>query len=83
MTSTNYSFKNSVVKFLIIFLCFFSFAQTENQIAAQKLSGNDNFPRSIQSFDANWHFHKGDVEGAQNKNFKDKGWRILDVPHDW
>jgi beta-galactosidase len=35
------------------------------------------------SFDAGWLFSKGDPTGAERSDFADKGWRALDVPHDW
>jgi len=31
----------------------------------------------------NWRFHRGDVSNAEQENFDDSGWRLLDVPHDW
>ena len=36
-----------------------------------------------QSFDAGWHFHLGDVPGAEGPGFDDSSWRQLDLPHDW
>src|ERR1039458_2640101 len=35
------------------------------------------------SFDENWKFLKGDAGGAEQPAFDDKGWRTLDLPHDW
>src|ERR1700749_2791916 len=39
--------------------------------------------RSVADFDKGWHFHLGDVSGAENPATKDAGWRRLDLPHDW
>jgi beta-galactosidase len=39
--------------------------------------------REVLSFDNDWRFHKGDVQGAQNAAFDDAAWRPLNVPHDW
>ena len=36
-----------------------------------------------QSFDQDWRFHRGDVDGAENPAFDDSQWRKLDLPHDW
>lgn len=36
-----------------------------------------------QSFDEDWLFLRGDADGAQDPTFDDRGWRLLDVPHDW
>ncbi len=30
-----------------------------------------------------WAFHLGDVKGAENPDFDDEEWRLLDLPHDW
>ena len=40
-------------------------------------------PDRKSSFDQQWKFCKGDTEGAQSPDFKDGGWRTLDLPHDW
>ena len=34
-------------------------------------------------FDNDWRFFRGGVQGAENVSFDDKGWRKLDLPHDW
>jgi len=34
-------------------------------------------------FDDDWQFQLGDVQGAEETDFKDKSWRTLDLPHDW
>ena len=36
-----------------------------------------------QSLDFNWHFHLGDISGAENPAYNDTTWRSLNVPHDW
>lgn len=36
-----------------------------------------------RAFDADWHFIHADAPGAENQEFDDSAWRILDVPHDW
>ena len=33
--------------------------------------------------DRDWMFHLGDTAGAERPEFNDKGWRGLDLPHDW
>ena len=40
-------------------------------------------PSGRVNFNAGWRFHLGDVENAQNINFQDQSWRLLDLPHDW
>lgn len=40
-------------------------------------------PRTEKNFDFDWHFHLGDLSGAEAPGFDDSAWRTLDVPHDW
>ncbi len=35
------------------------------------------------SFDDGWHFHRGDVPGAESPALPDDQWRKLTLPHDW
>lgn len=35
------------------------------------------------SFDADWRFLKADAPGAEQPQFDDSTWRIVNVPHDW
>jgi beta-galactosidase len=35
------------------------------------------------SFDVDWLFHRGAVDGAESPAFDDSKWRKLDLPHDW
>ncbi len=39
--------------------------------------------RQRTSFNNNWKFSLGDVEGASVFTFDDSEWRILNLPHDW
>lgn len=34
-------------------------------------------------FDSDWRFHRGGAQGAERPAFNDRGWRKLDLPHDW
>jgi beta-galactosidase len=44
---------------------------------------NSPAARVTQDFDANWLFSKGDFAAAMMPAFDDRGWRQLNVPHDW
>ncbi|MES2276205.1 MAG: glycoside hydrolase family 2 TIM barrel-domain containing protein [Bacteroidota bacterium] len=64
------------MKFLIaplffLSVSFFAEAQGLNKSARKQL------------VDDNWKFFLGDTTSAQLRNFNDKGWRNLDLPHDW
>ncbi len=39
--------------------------------------------RTVADFDKGWHFHLGDVNGAELTTFNDANWRNLNLPHDW
>ncbi len=39
--------------------------------------------RTTVPFENDWRFHKGKAEGAEKAKFKDKGWRVVQLPHDW
>ncbi|HWA15679.1 MAG TPA: glycoside hydrolase family 2 TIM barrel-domain containing protein [Gemmatimonadales bacterium] len=47
------------------------------------LGSLDAPPRDRVSMDAGWRFALGDHPGASEPSFNDRGWRLLDVPHDW
>ncbi|HEX3232101.1 MAG TPA: glycoside hydrolase family 2 TIM barrel-domain containing protein, partial [Pyrinomonadaceae bacterium] len=36
-----------------------------------------------KSFDSDWRFQRGELDGADKIEFDDSAWRTLDVPHDW
>jgi beta-galactosidase len=40
-------------------------------------------PRESRLFDFDWRFFKGDSAGAEEPEFDDRQWRLLDLPHDW
>jgi len=35
------------------------------------------------SLDKNWRFRKDTLTGAKQPQYSDKGWRLLNLPHDW
>lgn len=39
--------------------------------------------RARYSMDPGWRFAPGDSAGAERPAFNDRGWRVLDLPHDW
>ncbi|TFG41211.1 MAG: glycoside hydrolase family 2, partial [Bacteroidia bacterium] len=55
---------------------FFGLTSCSTQPAADIIS------RTV-SFDEGWRFIKDSLPGAENPDFNDSNWRILDVPHDW
>jgi beta-galactosidase len=51
---------------------------TDDQHSARADGG-----RERQSFDHDWRFSRGDTARAEQPDFDDSGWQLLDVPHDW
>ena len=41
------------------------------------------FNGRVRDFDADWHFIKDSIPGAEQVAFDDAKWRVLDLPHDW
>ena len=39
--------------------------------------------RKVYDFNRSWRFHAGDVKDAEQLNFDDSCWRMVDVPHDF
>src|SRR5690625_1446937 len=39
--------------------------------------------REILRMDADWLFYKGDPQDAYERNFDDKDWTSIHIPHDW
>ena len=35
------------------------------------------------NFNENWKFHLGDTAGASARQFNDRSWRTINLPHDW
>ena len=40
------------------------------------------YPQTVL-FDAGWRFNRGDITGAEARDFDDIMWRVIDLPHDW
>ena len=70
MSVQPFASKGSSFVLLVVLLSFINF-----KVSAQT--------RSVADFDKGWHFHLGDVSGAENPATEDAAWRVLDLPHDW
>ncbi|MBP8605628.1 MAG: DUF4982 domain-containing protein [Phycisphaerae bacterium] len=51
--------------------------------------GPDESTQKVESsfqdrpFDSDWRFFRGDAAGAQQPDYDDTSWPVLDLPHDW
>lgn len=69
-------------KFLLLLLAclpIMGISQTETSVAG--LFPLDGSGRLVYNFNLGWRFYKGDVEGAERKNFDDSAWQIISTPH--
>jgi beta-galactosidase len=41
----------------------------------------ENSGRLVWNFNDGWHFHLGDVPGAEARDFDDKSWEVVSTPH--
>jgi len=55
------------------FIAVISFAQTNSS----------GYGRKTLLFNEGWKFFKGDLEKANEFSFDDKGWRNVELPHDF
>lgn len=39
--------------------------------------------KRIQSFDSDWRFYSGEINGAEKPEYNDSSWIKVDMPHDW
>ncbi|HTE12864.1 MAG TPA: glycoside hydrolase family 2 TIM barrel-domain containing protein, partial [Chitinophagaceae bacterium] len=62
------NYKRTVLLLIILFTAYHSFTQQIRQVVL---------------FNDNWKFYKGDIANADKTSFDDKGWRVVDLPHDW
>jgi beta-galactosidase len=67
--------QNLIVKKIIILICFIICFKI---VHAQNNEGNRKRP-----FDANWRFIKDSTISAENPDYNDSKWRIVNLPHDW
>lgn len=68
--------KNKAILLMSIIICVLISLSTFAQ------STNDNI-RKNQLFNFGWKFKSGEIPNAQELNFNDNDWRVLDLPHDF
>ena len=61
-------------KLSVVCVCILLFVGVQNSLLASD--------RKTLFNDA-WKFHRGSVANAEQENYNDSKWRILDLPHDW
>lgn len=51
-------------------------------VATSKCAGN-RAKRQVRSFDSDWRFCAGEINGAEKSEYNDSSWLKVNVPHDW
>lgn len=51
-------------------------------LALTPVRAQDN-PRIVSNFNFGWKFHAGEADNASAPMFDDRGWKTIDVPHDF
>lgn len=65
----------------VLILYVLVYCSVANPLQAQKKTVAEG--RTILPFEDDCRFLKEDAPGAENPGFKDKGWQLVNVPHDW
>lgn len=68
--------KNKTILLMSTIICVLMYLSTFAQ------NTNDNI-RKNQLFNFGWKFKSGEIPNAQELNFNDNDWRVLDLPHDF
>jgi beta-galactosidase len=52
-------------------------------ISCSQYEQSSAFNDRVRDFDADWHFMRDSIAGAEQPGVDDSKWRVLDLPHDW
>ena len=82
--SQRYSFKWLVTTFVLVggLYCNAPVAANKPETEKSITAACKQAEREI-NFNENWKFHLGDIAGASARQFNDRSWRTINLPHDW
>lgn len=82
--SQRYSFKWLVTTFVLVGGLYGNAPVAANKPETEKsiTAACKQAEREI-NFNENWKFHLGDTAGASARQFNDRSWRTINLPHDW
>lgn len=72
--------KNITFSILFVWLSLSLWAARQPEFSTAGFFRLDNSGREVYSMNPAWRFHKGAVEGAETKEFNDKGWTVVSLP---
>ena len=75
--------KTAIIFSLWAFFAFVPYAQASPQLetSVAGLFPLENSGRLVWNFNAGWRFYRGDVPGAEKKDFNDQQWEVVTTPH--
>lgn len=62
-----------------IFIVFFPAIYSCDALKEDSIEKENN----VIAFDKDWRFYRGEAIGAEQYDFADSSWRIVELPHDW
>ncbi|MFL6208539.1 MAG: sugar-binding domain-containing protein [Pyrinomonadaceae bacterium] len=72
-----------VLLLLLLGLSSIEFRPSMAQGARPAVAPAQSYNNNVVLFDADWRFHRGGAQRAEQVEFDDSEWRRLDLPHDW
>ena len=68
-------------RILLLFILYFVSCTIEAQTSVAGLFPLEGSGRLVWNFNTGWRFHLGDVTNAEAKDFDDKSWEVVSIPH--
>ena len=65
----------------VLLFYLFTFLPFYAQTSVAGLFPLENSGRLVWNFNSGWHFHLGDVTGAEAQDFDDQSWQVVTTPH--
>lgn len=82
--SQRYSFKWLVTTFVLVGGLYGNAPVAANKPETEKsITAVCKQAEREMNFNENWKFHLGDTAGASARQFNDRSWRTINLPHDW
>ena len=73
--------KKIIVTFFVCLLCIPLWAAHQPEFSTAGFFRMDNSGREVFSMNPAWRFYKGAADRAEAKDFDDKDWTVVSLPH--
>ena len=85
--TTRDDLESPILAAVIVLLILLGLTDVQAALGARNRLSPNAQSQAIQNpallFDADWRFHRGGAQRAEQPDFDDSQWRTLDLPHDW